>query len=134
MFIPSQIKRFWSEAPPLTKKPAELYSIDCVEEGLEDCSIEDVAVLLSECLWQNSDNDNYTYNINLDYTFEVVSENTIITTGTWDLGVTNNGYIMNLYADDSQFQDTWLIADCHEGDLFILSLIYEATIFSENCD
>ena len=122
------------EMQSLVSPQAELYSIDCVEEGLEDCSIEDVAVLLSECLWQNSDNDNYTYNINLDYTFEVVSENTIITTGTWDLGVTNNGYIMNLYADDSQFQDTWLIADCYEGDLFILSLIYEATIFSENCD
>jgi hypothetical protein len=122
------------EMQSLVSPQAELYSIDCIEVGLEDCSIEDVAVLLSECLWQNSDNDNYTYNINLDYTFEVVSENTIITTGTWDLGVTNNGYIMNLYADDSQFQDTWLIADCYEGDLFILSLIYEATIFSENCD
>ena len=31
---------------------------------------------------------------------------------------------MNLQAEDSQYNDTWLIADCDEGDLSILSIDY----------
>ena len=122
------------EMQSIVSPQAELYSIDCVEEGLEDCSIEEVEVLLLNCSWVNVNNDIYSYIINLDYTFEVVEGNTITTTGVWDLNVTGNGYIINLNADDSQFQDTWLIADCHEGDLFILSLVSETTIISDNCD
>jgi len=41
---------------------------------------------------------------------------------------------MNLQAEDSQYNDTLLIADCDEGDLIILSLVYETTIISDNCD
>ncbi|MDG1778787.1 MAG: hypothetical protein P8H23_05515 [Flavobacteriaceae bacterium] len=122
------------EMQSLVSPQAELYSIDCVEEGLEDCSIEEVEVLLLNCSWINVNNDIYSYIINLDYTFEVVEGNTTTTTGVWDLNVTGNGYIINLNTDDSQFQDTWLIADCHEGDLFILSLVSETTIISDNCD
>jgi hypothetical protein len=122
------------EMQSLVSPQAELYSIDCVEEGLEDCSIEEVEVLLSNCSWVNVNNDIYTYIINLDYTFEVVEGNTITTTGVWDLNVTGNGYLMSLNSNSTQFQDTWLIADCHEGDLSILSLVFETTIISDNCD
>lgn len=122
------------EMQSLVSPQAELYSIDCVEEGLEDCSIEEVEVLLSNCSWVNVNNDIYSYIINLDYTFEVVEGNTITTTGVWDLNVTGNGYLMSLNSNSTQFQDTWLIADCHEGDLFILSLVSDTTIISDNCD
>jgi len=122
------------EMQSLVSPQAELYSIDCVEEGLEDCSIEEVEVLLSNCSWVNVNNDIYTYIINPDYTFEVVEGNTITTTGVWDLNVTVNGYLMSLNSNSTQFQDTWLIADCHEGDLFILSLVSDTTIISDNCD
>ena len=122
------------EMQSLVSPQAELYSIDCVEEGLEDCSIEEVEVLLSNCSWVNVNNDIYSYIINLDYTFEVVEGNTITTTGVWDLNVTGNGYLISLNSNSTQFQDTWLIADCHEGDLTILSLVFETTIISDNCD
>lgn len=122
------------EMQSLVSPQAELYSIDCVEEGLEDCSIEEVEVLLSNCSWVNVNNDIYTYIINPDYTFEVVEGNTITTTGVWNLNVTGNGYLMSLNSNSTQFQDTWLIADCHEGDLSILSLVFETTIIPDNCN
>jgi len=122
------------EMQSLVSPQAELYSIDCVEEGLENCSIEEVEVILSNCSWVNVNNDIYSYIINPDYTFEVVEGNTITTTGVWDLNVTGNGYLMSLNSNSTQFQDTWLIADCHEGDLSILSLVFETTIISDNCD
>ena len=122
------------EMQSLVSPQAELYSIDCVEEGLEDCSIEEVEVLLSNCSWVNVNNDIYSYIINPDYTFELVEGNTITTTGVWDLNVTGNGYLMSLNSNSTQFQDTWLIADCHEGDLSILSIVFETTIIPDNCD
>ena len=39
------------------------------------------------------------------------------------------------FEEDSQYNDTWLIADCDEGDLSILSIDYpQAVIYSVNCD
>ena len=124
------------EMQSLVSPQAELYSIDCIEAGL-DCSIEEVAVLLSDCLWLIDfiDFNEFIYNFNLDGTYQVESDNTFPTTGVWSLDVTNNAYLMNLQAEDSQYNDTWLIADCDEGDLSILSIEYpQAVIYSIDCD
>ncbi len=95
---------------------------------------------------QTSEGDDFidfnecSYNFNIDGTYEVQdlggnSNGSILTTGVWGLDVTNNSYTIYLFADDSQYNDTWLISDCDEDELTIESIDYpQANIYSINCD
>ena len=130
------------EMQSLIYPQAEIYTIYCDDDDDDeedyDCSSEDgISNILSECPWiiDFIDFNEFIYNFNLDGTYQVESDNSILTTGVWSLDVTNNAYLMNLQAEDSQYNDTWLIADCDEGDLSILSIDYpQAVIYSVNCD
>ena len=129
------------EMQSLVSPQAELYSIDCYGIDL-DCSVEDVVVLLSDCSWLIDfiDFNEFSYNFNTDGTYEVQdlggnSNGSILTTGVWGIDVTNNSYTIYLIADDSQYNDTWLISDCDEDELTIESIDYpQADIYSINCD
>jgi len=126
------------EMQSLIYPQAELYSTDCNDGNNNlDCSNEDITLKLTECLWEIDfiDFNNFFYNFNVDGTYEVQSDNDILTTGTWDLLIANNAYIINLNAEVAEYNDTWSIFDCDEDDLEIQSLEFpQAEIYSFNCD
>jgi hypothetical protein len=65
-----------------------------------------------------------------------MSENNVLTTGEWEFGMTNNGYLIELDAESPNFDDTWAINDCDEEmGLALGSINYpQAEIYSINCD
>ena len=125
------------ELQSLLSPQAELYSIDCNDDNNVDCSIEDVSNVLSDCLWLIDfiDYNEFIYNFNMDGTYELQSENNLLTTGTWDILPANNAYTINLNATLAEYNDTWLIVDCYEEELIIVSIDYpQANIYAVNCD
>ena len=115
---------------------AELYSIDCISGGDFDCTIEEVSSFLNDCLWVIDfiDFNEFIYNFNSDGTYVVESENNILTTGTWVINPVNGVYIITLNAEDAVYNDTWLIIECNEDGLLIVSVEYpQAQVFSTNC-
>jgi hypothetical protein len=122
---------------------AQIYSIDCNDDGNDDnnydCSSEEGASnILTECPWiiDFIDSNEFTYFFYIDGTFQVMSENNVLTTGEWEFGMTNNGYLIELDAESPNFDDTWAINDCDEEmGLALGSINYpQAEIYSINCD
>ena len=66
------------------------------------------------------------------------TDNNILTTGTWDLLLVNNGndLMINLNAAVSEYNDSWIILDCDEEEgLSIGSIDYpQADIYVVSCD
>jgi hypothetical protein len=129
------------EMQSLVYPQADIYSINCNggDGGDYDCSSEDgISNILTECPWiiDFIDFNEFIYTFNIDGTYEVQSDNNILTTGTWDLIAANNDYIINLNAELSEYNDVWLIGDCDEEmGLTIGSIDYpQAEIYSVNCD
>ncbi|BAO74332.1 hypothetical protein [Winogradskyella sp. PG-2] len=130
------------EMQSLVYPQAYIYYIDCNNDGDDDnnydCSTEQGASnILTECPWLIDfiDFNEFIYNFNIDGTYSVQSENNILTTGTWDLLIANNAYIINLNAEEAEYNDTWLIGDCDEEGLTIASIEYpQAEIYSVDCD
>jgi len=122
---------------------AQIYSIDCNDDGNDDnnydCSSEEGASnILTECPWiiDFIDSNEFTYFFYIDGTFQVMSENNVLTTGEWEFGMTNNGYLIELDAESPNFDDTWAINDCDEEiGLTLGSINYpQAEIYSVDCD
>ena len=122
---------------------AQIYSIDCNDDGNDDnnydCSSEEGASnILTECPWiiDYIDFNEFIYFFNIDGTYEVQSDNNILTTGTWEFGMTNNAYTINLSAELTEYNDTWVVYDCDEEiGLTLGSIDYpQAEIYSVNCD
>jgi hypothetical protein len=122
---------------------AQIYSIDCNDDGNDDnnydCSSEEGASnILTECPWiiDYIDFNEFIYFFNIDGTYEVQSDNNILTTGTWEFGMTNNAYTINLSAELTEYNDTWVVYDCDEEiGLTLGSIDYpQAVIYSVNCD
>ncbi len=122
---------------------AYIYYIDCNDDGNDDnnydCSSEEGASnILTECPWiiDFIDSNEFTYFFYIDGTFQVISENNVLTTGEWEIGMTNNGYLIELDAESPNFDDTWAINDCDEEmGLALGSINYpQAEIYSINCD
>jgi hypothetical protein len=122
---------------------AQIYSIDCNDDGNDDnnydCSSEEGASnILTECPWiiDFIDSNEFTYFFYIDGTFQVMSENNVLTTGEWEFGMTNNGYLIELDAESPNFDDTWAINDCDEEmGLALGSINYpQAEIYSVDCD
>ena len=122
---------------------AQIYSIDCNDDGNDennyDCSSEEGASnILTECPWiiDYIDFNEFIYFFNIDGTYEVQSDNNILTTGTWEFGMTNNAYTINLSAELTEYNDTWVVYDCDEEiGLTLGSIDYpQAEIYSVDCD
>ena len=66
----------------------------------------------------------------------MLSDNNIVTTGTWEFEMTNNGYVIEINAESPNFSDTWVVDDCDEEmGLTIGSTEYpQADIYSVDCD
>jgi hypothetical protein len=129
------------EMQSLVYPQADIYSINCNggDGGDYDCSSEDgISNILTECPWiiDFIDFNEFIYTFNIDGTYEVQSDDNLLTTGTWDLIAANNAYIINLNAELSEYNDVWLIGDCDEEmGLTIGSIDYpQAEIYSVNCD
>ena len=126
------------EMQSLIYPQAELYATDCNDGNNNlDCSNEDITLKLTECLWEIdfTDFNNFFYNFNVDGTYEVQSDNDILTTGTWVLSPGGDAVIIVLNAEVAEYNDSWLIFDCDEDDLEIISLEFpQAEINSFNCD
>ena len=104
-----------------------------------DCStVEGTSNILTLCPWiiDFIDFNEFIYTFNIDGSYEVQSENNILTTGTWELLLTNNAYIINLNAEVAEYNDSWVIYDCDEEmGLTIGSIEYpQADIYSVDCD
>ena len=105
-----------------------------------DCStVEGTSNILTECPWIvdfNGSSNEYTYFFYIDGTFQVLSDNNIVTTGTWEFEMTNNGYVIEINAESPNFSDTWVVDDCDEEmGLTIGSTEYpQADIYSVDCD
>ena len=122
---------------------AQIYSIDCNDDGNDDnnydCSSEEGASnILTECPWiiDYIDFNEFIYFFNIDGTYQVQSDNNILTTGTWEFGMTNNAYTINLSAELTEYNDTWVVYDCDEEiGLTLGSIDYpQAEIYSVDCD
>ncbi|MAB30288.1 MAG: hypothetical protein CMP78_01650 [Formosa sp.] len=122
---------------------AYIYYIDCNDDGNDDnnydCSSEEgTSNILTECPWiiDFIDSNEFIYFFYIDGTFQVISENNVLTTGEWEIGMTNNGYLIELDAESPNFDDTWAINDCDEEmGLALVSINYpQAEIYSINCD
>jgi hypothetical protein len=122
---------------------AQIYSIDCNDDGNDDnnydCSSEEGASnILTECPWiiDYIDFNEFIYFFNIDGTYEVQSDNNILTTGTWEFEMTNNAYTINLSAELTEYNDTWVVYDCDEEiGLTLGSIDYpQAEIYSVDCD
>jgi hypothetical protein len=122
---------------------AQIYSFDCNDDGNGDndydCSSEEGASnILTECPWiiDYTDFNEFIYFFNIDGTYEVQSDNNILTTGTWEFEMNNNAYTINLSAELSEYNDTWVVYDCDEEiGLTLGSIDYpQAEIYSVNCD
>ena len=101
-----------------------------------DCSIEDITNTLVDCLWQIDfiDFNEFIYNFNNDGSYEVVSDNNILTTGTWNILAGNDTFYISLNADSPDFNDEWMVTECDES-LEMQSLIYpQAEIYTIYCD
>ena len=131
------------EMQSLVYPQADIYYVDCNDDGNNDndydCSSEEGASnILTECPWiiDFIDDNEFIYTFNIDGTYEVQSDNNILTTGTWVLLLTNNAYIINLNAEAAEYNDTWVVYDCNEQiGLTIGSIDYpQAEIYSVNCD
>ena len=122
---------------------AQIYSFDCNDDGNGDndydCSSEEGASnILTECPWiiDYTDFNEFIYFFNIDGTYEVQSDNNILTTGTWEFEMNNNAYTINLSAELSEYNDTLVVYDCDEEiGLTLGSIDYpQAEIYSVNCD
>ena len=131
------------EMQSLVYPQADIYYIDCDEDGDDDndydCSSEEGASnILTECPWiiDFIDFNEFIYFFNSGGTYEVVSEDNLLTTGVWEFGMTNNGYTISLNAEVAEYNDTWVVYDCdEETGLTIGSIDYpQAEIYSVDCD
>lgn len=132
------------EMQSLVYPQAYIYYADCDNDGDDDnnydCSTEEGASnILTECPWiidYNSSSNEFTYFFYNDGTFQVMSDNNIVTNGVWVFDMTNNGYVIGLDAESPNFDDTWAIYDCDEEmGLTLGSIDYpQAEIYSINCD
>jgi len=131
------------EMESLTYPQADIYYIDCDDDGNDDndydCSSEEGASnILTECPWiiDYIDFNEFIYFFNIDGTYQVQSDNNILTTGTWEFGMTNNAYTINLSAELTEYNDTWVVYDCDEEiGLTLGSIDYpQAEIYSVDCD
>ena len=122
---------------------AQIYSFDCNDDGNGDndydcLSEEGASNILTECPWiiDYTDFNEFIYFFNIDGTYEVQSDNNILTTGTWEFEMNNNAYTINLSAELSEYNDTWVVYDCDEEiGLTLGSIDYpQAEIYSVNCD
>ena len=131
------------EMESLVYPQADIYYIDCNNDGDDDnnydCSSEQGASnILTECPWiiDYIDFNEFIYFFNIDGTYQVQSDNNILTTGTWEFGMTNNAYTINLSAELTEYNDTWVVYDCDEEiGLTLGSIDYpQAEIYSVDCD
>ena len=131
------------EMQSLVNPQAYIYYVDCNDDGNDDnnydCSSEEGASnILTECPWiiDYTDFNEFIYFFNIDGTYEVQSDNNILTTGSWEFEVTNNAYTISLNAEASEYNDTWVVYDCNEQiGLTLGSIDYpQAEIYSVDCD
>ena len=131
------------EMQSITYPQADIYYIDCDDDGNGDnnydCSTQEgTSNILTECPWVIDfiDFNEFIYTFSIDGTYEVQSDNNILTTGIWELLLTNNAYIINLNAEVAEYNDSWVIYDCDEEmGLRIGSIDYpQAEIYSVNCN
>ena len=131
------------EMQSLVYPQADIYYIDCDEDGDDDndydCSSEEGASnILTECPWiiDFIDFNEFIYFFNSGGTYEVMSEDNVLTTGVWEFGITNNAYTISLNAEVAEYNDTWVVYDCdEETGLTIGSIDYpQAEIYSVDCD
>tara|TARA_B100001063_G_scaffold209353_1_gene206335 strand:- start:115 stop:837 length:723 start_codon:yes stop_codon:yes gene_type:complete len=130
------------EMQSLVYPQAYIYYVDCNDDGDDDnnydCSTEQGASnILTECPWVFDNNGStYSYLFYSDGTFVVNSENNMVTYGEWVFDMTNNGYVIGLFAESPNFDDTWAIYDCDEEmGLTLGSIDYpQAEIYSTDCD
>jgi hypothetical protein len=131
------------EMQSLVNPQAYIYYVDCNDDGNDDndydCSSEEgVSNILTECPWiiDYTDFNEFIYFFNIDGTYEVQSDNNILTTGSWEFEVTNNAYTISLNAEASEYNDTWVVYDCNEQiGLTLGSIDYpQAEIYSVDCD
>ena len=130
------------EMQSLIYPQADIYYVNCDYDGDDedyDCStVEGTSNILTLCPWiiDFIDFNEFIYTFNIDGSYEVQSENNILTTGTWELLLTNNAYIINLNAEVAEYNDSWVIYDCDEEmGLTIGSIEYpQADIYSVDCD
>ena len=111
----------------------------CFDDGYSDitCSLEDLSNSLVTCFWQIDfvDDDQFIYNFNSDGTYEVQSDDSFLTTGTWSLAAGNETFYLNLNAEAPEFNDEWVVTQCDVNDLELQSLIYtQAELYSIDCD
>lgn len=131
------------EMQSLVYPQADIYYVDCNNDGNDDndydCSSEEGASnILTECPWiiDFIDFNEFIYFFNSGGTYEVVSEDNLLTTGVWEFGMTNNAYTISLNAEVAEYNDTWVVYDCdEETGLTIGSIDYpQAEIYSVDCD
>ena len=142
-YCDSDLGYAYIEMQSLVYPQADIYYIDCDYDGNDDndydCSSEEGASnILTECPWiiDYIDFNEFIYFFNIDGTYQVQSDNNILTTGTWEFGMTNNAYTINLSAELTEYNDTWVVYDCDEEiGLTLGSIDYpQAEIYSVDCD
>ena len=133
------------EMQSLVSPQAELYSIDCVGEGL-DCSIGDITNTLADYCWSIDfiDDSEFIYNLNSDGTYQLQdiggnTGGTVLTTGAWSVAAGNGTFYITLNAELNEYNDEWVVYDCNTdlgyAYLGMLSLVYpQANIYSVDCN
>lgn len=111
---------------------------DCYGDGygVIDCSIEDITSTLVNCFWQIDfvDDDQYLYNFFNDGTYQVQSDNSLLTSGVWNVVAGNDTFYITLSAELAGYSDEWVVTVCDES-LEMQSLVSpQAELYPIDCN